>query len=296
MLFTPVVFSTPLRIANAQKSRPFTLIHAHKMNAQRSARLSPLPCLSPSHREDNLPIADKPNIRGLSNNKMLPQKLICISPGGLKGFYMFGICKFIHSNYCLDRFIFSGASAGSWLSLCMSFKGDLQEIQTNVVDKSIQEAKSVWKMENLFKEQLLKQYTAEDFHLNRLHIGVTTIHQSKPHSMIFSNFDSLEDAVDCCIASSHIPFITGNLLNIYKNHITFDGGFSKYPFLKNNTTEPALFITPDMWKQNYTNNCLSLRDYTNILSKGKYNLQNLIVEGSEESIRNKKFFDSIFHE
>ena len=33
---------------------------------------------------------------------------------------------------------------------------------------------------------------------------------------IYTDFYDLEDALNCCVASSNIPFITGNLFNKYK--------------------------------------------------------------------------------
>lgn len=73
----------------------------------------------------------------------------------------------------------------------------------------------------------------------------------RPVTNIFSEFNSLEDAINCCIASSHIPFITGGITNRYHNMYTFDGGFSDYPYL--NFTENVLHITPGMWKKNNQN-------------------------------------------
>ena len=49
-------------------------------------------------------------------------KVISIKSGGLKGFYMFGISKYIKENYNLNNFHFYGAIAGSWNSLYLSQK------------------------------------------------------------------------------------------------------------------------------------------------------------------------------
>ena len=55
------------------------------------------------------------------NNK---KKLITITPGGYKGFYTLGICHYIKENYNLENYYFSGASAGSWNALFLSFKSN----------------------------------------------------------------------------------------------------------------------------------------------------------------------------
>jgi len=220
-----------------------------------------------------------------------PKKLICISPGGFKGFYMFGICKYIHRHYNLDNCLFSGASAGAWSSLFISYKGSLDELQKHLLDDSVQQSKSVIEMENLIKKRLLTYYTSHDFHLDRLYIGVTTIRKYHPETTIFSQFDSLEDVIDCCIASSHIPFVTGNVFCKYKNNISFDGGFSKYPFL--NSQDPTLLITPNMWNPNKKNKKMTLQDYTTLLSKDKYDFQQLIQEGYLDSFENKEYIDNV---
>ena len=47
-------------------------------------------------------------------------KIISIAPGGLKGFYTLGICKYLKENYCLDDYRFYGSSAGSWNSVFLA--------------------------------------------------------------------------------------------------------------------------------------------------------------------------------
>jgi hypothetical protein len=48
------------------------------------------------------------------------------------------------------------------------------------------------------------------------------------------------------MASSHIPFVTGYLTNIYRNKYSFDGGFSNNPYL--NISNNILHVSPDMWE------------------------------------------------
>ena len=67
-------------------------------------------------------------IKARNNIKMNSNKLITISPGGLLGFYMFGVSKYVKDNYKLDNsYLYSGASAGSWNSLFMTFTGNNDE-------------------------------------------------------------------------------------------------------------------------------------------------------------------------
>ena len=49
-------------------------------------------------------------------------KIISISPGGFKGFYQLGISSYIKDNYYTENILFTGASAGAWVSLMMVYK------------------------------------------------------------------------------------------------------------------------------------------------------------------------------
>jgi len=196
------------------------------------------------------------------NNFIKNKKLISISPGGLKGFYELGVLSYIKDNYDMDGYIFSGASAGAWNALFMCFKNDTKQFVYNLLDYKLSQIKTIKELEYFLKYKLLSKYDSDDFDLRRLFIGVTTLKQFKPVTNIFSDFNSLEDAINCCIASSHIPLITGGLTNRYHNMYTFDGGFSKYPYL--NFSENVLHITPSMWSKlnNNVNFNVNLNDKT----------------------------------
>jgi len=196
------------------------------------------------------------------NNFIKNKRLISISPGGLKGFYELGVLSYIKDNYDMDSYIFSGASAGAWNALFMCFKNDTKQFVYNLLDFKLSQTKTIKELEYFLKYKLLSKYDSDDFDLRRLFIGVTTLKQFKPVTNIFSDFNSLEDAINCCIASSHIPLITGGLTNRYHNMYTFDGGFSKYPYL--NFTENVLHITPSMWKKlnKNVNDNVNLNDKT----------------------------------
>ena len=227
------------------------------------------------------------------NNALYPEnkKIITLSPGGYRGFYMFGICKFLKNNYKLDDYVFSGASAGAWMSLFLSFRGDINEIEKYLIDDKLQKLKTINNMENMLKHKLLLKYKTEDFDLNKLYVGVTTIHCNHPNTGIFTNFDNLEDAINSCIASSHIPIITGGLRNVYQNFYTFDGGFSKYPYL--NSSKPVVHITPFFWDK-IVYSKVDLETYTTLFSKGEYNYREMVEQGYLDSFENKEYLDRIF--
>jgi hypothetical protein len=207
-----------------------------------------------------------------SNNFFKDKKIISISPAGYYGFYLMGVCTYIKENYNTSKYIFSGASAGAWNSLYMTLKTDPTFMKDILVKNEVYQNKNVYQIEQEIKKNISQYYTTRDFDLDRLFIGVTTFGQTN----IYTDFENLEDAIDCCIASSHIPFITGSLLYQYKNKCTFDGGFSEYPYL--DTNQIALHITPNIWNQN------EKFDF-NLFKKDFFNLEKLFEKGYEDTIQ-----------
>lgn len=230
------------------------------------------------------------------NHFIKDKKLLSISPGGFKGFYVMGICKYIKQNYDLENFIFSGASAGAWNSLLLCFNRDIEEIQDKIIDSTLQDTNKISDIENKIKFRMLDKYTTDDFDLRRLFIGVTTFDDTnyKTNTTIYTGFDNLEDALNCCIASSHIPLITGGFTNVYRDILSFDGGFSKYPYL--NTTRSVFHITPGIWKKKNNTNptTMSISDYTTLFSKAQYNFNEMVEKGYNDTIYNKKTLEDIF--
>lgn len=189
----------------------------------------------------------------IQNSFLQNKRLISISPGGFKGFYLFGILSFIKENYDLQDFIYSGASAGSWNALFMSLNqgnGNDSYLKTLMTDEELKKTASIFDFEKKMKSKLLSHYKdkdgEKDFDFRRLFIGVTTFNDRyQLTTTIYNDFENLEDAIDCCIASSHIPFITGGMMNQYNGRINFDGGFKQNPYL--NINKSILHISPSMW-------------------------------------------------
>jgi hypothetical protein len=237
------------------------------------------------------------------NEYIKDKKLISISPGGFKGFYMLGTCAFIKEHYVLDNYIYSGASAGAWNSLFMTYKKEPIELAYELLDDKLNNAVSIIDLEYMIKYKILNNFKAEDFDLKKLFVGVTSFDYMKIKTHIFSDFETLEDAVNSCVASSHIPYITGNsFLNKYQSLNAFDGGFSKYPYL--NIIKPSLHITPSMWKdvkkfnefddhtinaKKYIEKLLKMptqvSDYTTLFSRSKYNFVELYDKGYNFSMK-----------
>lgn len=229
----------------------------------------------------------------LDNN----QTVLSISPGGFKGYYMMGTCAYIKEHYDISNMVFSGASAGAWNTLVMTFRGPTDDLINLVTHKNITGVKSIMEMEKAVKNIILKTYTRHDFALEKIFIGMTNIVGGKPYTVIYHGFENLEDVLNACIASSHIPWITGNLTNIYNNMYSFDGGFSKYPYLNGS----IFHITPSMWKNNTAMIVKHPRkifgkidEYTTLFSKSNYDLIQLYKLGYEDAELNRNILSSIF--
>lgn len=221
------------------------------------------------------------------------QKLIILTPGGLHGFYTLGVSSFIKDNYNLTNCVFSGSSAGSWNSLLLSYQGDLNITQNMLhLISHVQHQSSLHKMQKTMKYFLLQNFNSSDFDLTKTSVGVTTLTRKLSFQLIlYTHFYDLEDFINCCMASSHVPFISGRIFFFYNKLLSFDGGFSRYPYQK--YPIPSLVISPDMWNSSYTNSSGPLDSL--ILSKNKpINFTELFIQGYNDTKNNKYILDSIF--
>jgi hypothetical protein len=226
------------------------------------------------------------------------KKLITISPGGFKGFYMLGLCSYIKQKYPLHHYVFSGASAGAWNALFMVYKGEPIAFLKNIMDELIKELHSPMEIKTKIKEKLLSSYNDSDFHLDRILVSVSSMEHYQLKPVIYSNFDNLEEAIDWCIASSNIPFITGSIMNKYHDIYSFDGGFSKHPFSSIENIKPVLHITPDIWEKKKKSffqrtSFFMISEYLSLLSLDNYDLKQLYNQGYTDAEKNKDTLDSL---
>ncbi len=210
------------------------------------------------------------------------KQLITLSPGGYYGFYDLGTCLFIKKNYNLDKYVFSGASAGSWNSLLLSYKYDSEKLSKNILDLNLNKTSSLKEIQAKLKSHMLSIYTDKDFDLDKVFIGVTVSDKFKFKTNVYSDFHNLTDAINCCMASSHIPFITGDMTYIYQNKYSLDGGFIS----QNYGLKPKLHIHNEMW---FSRNKGIFSDVT------KMDVNKLFEQGYSDASKNKNFFDNIFN-
>lgn len=243
-------------------------------------------CLYKINKNDQLLIFNKINkrvrivkdedINDDNINKILDKKIIKIAPEGIYGFYDFGISLFIKLNYNLTNYIFSGVSSGSWNSLFLTFNKDIKKFVDIIFDSEIREIKSLFTIQQYLKKKILLNYNNDDFDLEKLYICVLQIDNFRFKNIIYTNFLNLEDAINCCIASSNIPFVTGKLYYKYQNKLSFDGLFLKYPYLYLNNTSV-----------NINNNMF-------LVNKSK-DINILFKEGFTDSLLHKEELDGYFY-
>ena len=137
-------------------------------------------------------------------------------------------------------------------------------MRTLVIDNEKYKNKNSGELLHVIKNLLIHHYSETDFDINRIFIGISTFTQTNIHT----DFDNLRDALDCSIASSNVPFITGSIFQKYRNIVSYDGIFSKCPYL---TETPTLHIHPNMWGQN---------EYLpfNLFKKDCMNLEKLFID------------------
>jgi hypothetical protein len=129
----------------------------------------------------------------------------------------------------------------------------------------------------VMKKKVLELTCDADYDFERLHIGVLNYENYELKTTIYCNFTNLEDAVNCCISSSNIPFLTGEFSHTYQGSMALDGYFAKYPYL--NVMEPSLVIYPEIWKTPHKKQLGQ-----SLLSKEKIKLMDLFLDGYNDTI------------
>lgn len=227
------------------------------------------------------------------------KKIITLSPGGFRGFYVLGLCKYIKENYDLSNYVFSGASAGAWNSLFLSYNGNTDKFVDSVMSVDIKKQTSLYNVQQNMKDTLLEFFVESDFDFEKLHIGTTIFKNFRFHPIIYSDFNNLEDAIDCCIASSHIPFITGKFKYNYRGINSYDGGFVEFPYLNNEYS--SIHITPSIWNpeestlEKIKKRKKRLSDYTTLFNKDGHNIKELYLNGYEDAEKNKEKLNNMFN-
>ena len=266
-------------------------------------------------------------------NTCVDKKIISISPGGLAGFYMLGVTKYLKEHYELSDYEVLGASAGSWNALAMSYNKPIhylindimdnyshsyycyenennhkggyynkdnsnnQEIINKCLNNEYSGVSSIQEIQYNIRSLLLNNYNEREFDLDKINIATTLFTNTGFRQVIVSDIVTLEQAVDSCIASSHIPFITGDLLLKVDDKIFFDGGLKGFP---PENIKPYFSITPDIWGFKFTdyfkiphfNKRHSIANPVNDIDIMSF--ENLLEKGYDDSRENRRVLDEFF--
>lgn len=222
--------------------------------------------------------------------KIIPHaKTISISPGGFLGYYSLGVVDYLKEHYDLSDVLYTGASAGSWISIVLAYKGDHKNFinKLDIFCEKIIDAKS---FQCYMKTKILENFVSEDFDLHKVFIGTTKLNGIKYSKEIHCGFLTLKDTLECCEASSHVPFVSGNIFNKYKKEYHFDGGFSNYPYLETNNN--LLHVNHDMWKDKKVKYRFS--ECIGLFYRGTKDLKQLYEDGYNDTEKNKNKLDKLF--
>ena len=222
------------------------------------------------------------------NSKISENKIISVSPGGIKGLYYLGSLFYIKEKYKLDEYCYLGSSVGSWISLFMCFKGNDELFVNSILNLNYNQ--SLASAEKTMKRSILENYTSSDFELNKLKIGVAEFGKYNKFNLRYTIYDSfydLEDAIDCCIASSHVPFIIGGgVFKKYKKKLVFDGGLKKVSYEK--PTNSVLHISSKVWNNEKYMKMPGLKKYKD------FEVESLFNDGVNDAEKNSEYLNSIF--
>ena len=178
-------------------------------------------------------------------------RTIALKSGGIKGFYMFGICKYLKDSKkdLIKDSILYGASAGAWNALYLSMNTDdslfIKKLKS--IDLLENSHKSLLDLETTIQDIFINNYSTTDFNLDRINICTCIVKPYKIEKKIFSGFKTLDETIECCMASSHIPYITTwKATHAYNGYSCIDGGVFMEPHHKD--IKPELTISYDMFE------------------------------------------------
>jgi len=212
-------------------------------------------------------------------------KSISINPGGLKGFYTLGICKYIKENYCLNEYDLYGSSAGSWNALYLALPLDDKNYFDKIIKIKKNDFKNLYELENKIKNIILEEKCIDINYLNlKCNICFSKFKGYKFKKVIKNEFEDLDDILECCIASSHLPIISNNRpFYCYQKQKCIDGGLFRKNYPKH--IKPNLVISHKMF------NNKQILKYS---KKNNLDIEQLIYEGYSDARKYRNYFNIKF--
>ena len=212
--------------------------------------------------------------------------LISISPGGLTGFYSLGVSSYIKDNYDVSKYSFLGASAGSWNSLLFTCKYPGEYVLNTLLSRDVlYKAITLPELTEGLGNHILTNYNSDDFQLDRLYISVSKLDMLRFKPQIIYNFTNLNDAVNGCLSSSYIPFVTSKFRRMPINNVIMDGGINSFPPKQ---IRAYLNIYPSMWGRDFP-----IGSGFKYPSSHDY-FTDMYLQGYQDTKKNKKVMDEFF--
>jgi hypothetical protein len=211
---------------------------------------------------------------------------IILSPGGLLGFYVLGICHYIKNHYNIDKKNIVGFSAGSLNTVFLS------------LDKSydIPFLKELFKL-NLHGTMPLPYILNKTIHLMNSMFNIEHFNITNKYIAVTSNYTKLDgynkflnvsDMTKCCISSSFIPLITyRDIFYFYNGKSSLDGGLFYYKYKKQIKSRKILWLNYKLFKRY---NKYNIPGYS--LMCRNYSIYELYRLGYNDSVKNKSILDT----
>lgn len=216
-------------------------------------------------------------------------KIISIKPGGLKGFYVLGICKFIKEVYPLDDCYFYGSSAGSWNAVYLSLPFDNSYYFNEIFKLKPQKIKTLYELELELKNIILNYIEINKLEYNvsslnkKCNICLSEFKEYKFKKIIVNDFKDCEDLLETCIASSHLPlYSNGKFFYNYKNKKIIDGGLFRKNYPKH--IQPDLIISHKIFKN---------KEIYKFSSSNNLDIEKLIYHGYKDAMENSDYFRTL---
>jgi len=225
-------------------------------------------------------ILHKPNIKLIRNPDII------LSPGGLLGFYVLGICHFIKNNYDLSGKKIIGFSAGSLNTIFLSLDKQYDSIflrqlfQLNLNGKM--------PLPTLLNKtiKLINKMNMKQFDTTNKYIAVTTNYNNLEG---YNKFLSVSDMTKCCISSSFIPMITfKDIFYFYNGKCSLDGGLFYNRYKRQIKNRNILYLNYKLFKRY---NSYNIPGYG--LFKKQCSIYELYLLGYSDSVKHKSMLDRI---
>lgn len=160
---------------------------------------------------------------------------VVVSGGGLRGYYVVGADMMLRELCALrgNKIVrFAGASAGSWCAMFMCVGLHTLDWIETFYESQLAEREHPKLLDcyDKFMDSMMLKILPDDAYLkctDRLFISVTVLSSLGPVNTLISKFNSNEDLIQACVASSTIPFLsTSGFSRFFRGQRVFDGGFT----------------------------------------------------------------------